>query len=142
MANTLYNNARKLFVTKGIDWENDTFKCLLVDTGSYTPNFDTHQYLSDLGSTARDFGSSGVAGVLMENTVVDANGAVDADDVRFVAVSGATIEAICVYMDVGGVEANSPLIYWADTATGLPITPNGGDIIITWNNGTNKIFRV
>jgi len=29
-----------------------------------------------------------------------------------------------------------------DTATGLPITPNGGDIIITWDNGTNRILRL
>jgi len=24
----------------------------------------------------------------------------------------------------------------------LPITPNGGDIIVTWDNGINKIFRL
>ena len=31
---------------------------------------------------------------------------------------------------------------YIDTATGLPITPNGGDIIVTWDNGINKIFRL
>ena len=68
-------------------------------------------------------------------------GAADANDVTFAAVAGASIEAIIIYVD-SGTEATSPLIAYIDTATGLPITPNGGDIIVTWDNGTNKIFKV
>ena len=56
-------------------------------------------------------------------------------------VSGSTINAIVIVKDTG-TEATSPLIAYIDTATGLPITPNGGDIIVTWDNGINKIFRV
>jgi hypothetical protein len=57
-------------------------------------------------------------------------------------VSGASIEAIVIYKDTG-TESTSPLIAIIDTATrSLPITPNGGDIIVTWDNGTNKIFKV
>ena len=52
-----------------------------------------------------------------------------------------SIEAIVIYVDTG-TEATSPLIAYIDTATGLPITPNGGDIIVTWDNGVNKIFKV
>ena len=48
---------------------------------------------------------------------------------------------IIIYKDTG-TEATSPLIAMIDTATGLPITPNGGDIIVTWDNGVNKIFKV
>lgn len=59
----------------------------------------------------------------------------------FTSVSGASIEAIIIYKDTG-TESTSPLIAFIDTATGLPITPNGGDIIVTWDNGTNKIFKV
>ncbi|MNC44515.1 hypothetical protein D3C75_934250 [compost metagenome] len=59
----------------------------------------------------------------------------------FTAVTGASIEAIVIYADTG-TESTSPLIAFIDTATGLPITPNGGDIIVTWDNGTNKIFKV
>lgn len=29
-----------------------------------------------------------------------------------------------------------------NTAAGLPVTPNGGNINITWDNGVNKIFRL
>ena len=42
----------------------------------------------------------------------------------------------------GVPEANGNLIAWIDTATGLPIVPNGGDIIVTWDNGNNKIFKL
>ncbi len=68
-------------------------------------------------------------------------GAADGADVTFTSVSGPTIEAIVIYRDTG-TEATSPLIAYIDTATGLPITPNGGDIIVTWDNGANKIFKV
>ena len=46
-----------------------------------------------------------------------------------------------IYRDTG-TEATSPLIAYIDTATGLPITPNGGDIIVVWDDGANKIFRL
>ena len=36
----------------------------------------------------------------------------------------------------------SPLIANIDVATGLPITPSGGDIIVQWDTGANKIFKL
>ena len=145
MANTLYDGARRRFAQGDIDWENDTFKVVLVDTGAYTPNFSVHEYLDTIGTPARDFGDSGAGGVVLErvlSTPIQPNGALDGDDCTFSNVSGATIEAVVIYKDVGGVAANSPLIAYLDTATGLPITPNGGDIIVTWDNGVNRIFRL
>jgi hypothetical protein len=141
MANTLYDKARYRFATGSIDWTTDTFKVILVDTGSYTPNFTANEYLSDIGEGARDFGDSGVTGVALASKTVESNGAVDAADVTFQNVTGATIEAVVLYKDTG-VANTSPLIAYLDTATGLPITPNGGDIIVTWDNGVNRIFRL
>jgi hypothetical protein len=28
------------------------------------------------------------------------------------------------------------------TGSGLPVVPNGGNITVTWDNGTNRIFKV
>ena len=28
------------------------------------------------------------------------------------------------------------------TGSGLPVTPNGGNIIVAWDNGVNKIFKL
>lgn len=135
MANTLYDFARQRFLEAQINWMTDTIKVILVDTGAYTPQTSVHQYLSDIPTSAR------IAGPVTLTSKATTGGAADAADVTFTSVTGASIESIIIYADTG-VEATSPLIAYIDTATGLPITPNGGDIIVTWDNGTNKIFKV
>jgi hypothetical protein len=135
MANTLYDFARQRFLEAQINWMTDTIKVILVDTGAYTPQTSVHQYLSDISGSAR------IAGPVTLTAKATTGGAADGADVTFTSVSGPTIEAIVIYRDTG-TEATSPLIAYIDTATGLPITPNGGDIIVTWDNGTNKIFKV
>ncbi len=135
MANTLYDFARQRFLEAQINWMTDTIKVILVDTGAYTPQTGVHQYLSDIPTSAR------IAGPVTLTSKATTGGAADAADCTFTSVTGASIESIIIYADTG-VEATSPLIAYIDTATGLPITPNGGDIIVTWDNGTNKIFKV
>lgn len=135
MANTLYDYGRQRFLEAQINWMTDTIKVLLVDTGTYTPNTSAHQYLSDISATSR------IAGPVTLTSKSTTGGAADGADVTFISVSGQSIEAIVIYKDTGS-EATSPLIAYIDTATGLPITPNGGDIIVTWDNGANRIFKV
>ena len=63
------------------------------------------------------------------------NGVLDADDVVYTAVSGASAEAIVLYIDTG-VAGTSRLIAFIDTGyTNLPVTPNGGNITVTWAAG-------
>lgn len=135
MANTLYDFARQRFLEAQINWMTDTIKVILVNNGAYTPQTSVHQYLSDIPTSAR------IAGPVTLTSKATTGGAADAADVTFTSVTGPSIESIIIYADTG-VEATSPLIAYIDTATGLPITPNGGDIIVTWDNGTNKIFKV
>lgn len=141
MANTLYDKGRERFLTAALNWSSDTIKVALVDTGSYTANFSTHEYLSDIPAAAFIAPTNGSqAGVTLTGKTTT-GGAADGADTTFSAVSGTSIEAIILYKDTG-VVGTSPLIAYIDTATGLPITPNGGDIIVTWDNGTNKIFKL
>lgn len=135
MANTLYDAARQRFLEAQINWMTDTIKVLLVSTSGYTPQTAVHQYLADIPVSAR------IAGPVTLTAKATTGGAADAADVTFTSVTGNTINSIIIYSD-SGTEATSPLIAYIDTATGLPITPNGGDIIVTWDNGVNKIFRV
>lgn len=137
MANTLYDKARQRFLEGQINWNTDTIKAVLIDTGAYTANFSSHEFLSDVGTSAR---ISGTVGLTLTGKATT-GGAADAGDVTFTSVSGPSIEAILLYKDTG-TESTSPLIAFIDTGTGLPITPNGGDIIVTWDNGPNKIFKV
>jgi hypothetical protein len=135
MANTLYDKARERFLRGQINWDTDTMKVALIDKNVYTPNFTTHEYMSDVS------GSSIVAAGVTLTGKASTAGAADANDVTFTAVSGAESEALIIYKDTGD-PATSPLIALIDSATGLPITPNGGDIIVVWDNGANKIFKL
>lgn len=135
MANALYDKARQRFLEGSFNWNTDTIKALLVDTAAYTVNLSTHEFHSDVSGSA----IIATSGAFASKTTT--GGAADAADVTFTSVSGASIEAIIIYKDTG-VSGTSPLIAYIDTATGLPITPNGGDIIVTWDNGANKIFKL
>lgn len=135
MPNSLYNLARHDFASALIDWAGiTTIKVALIDSGTYT-FVATHQYWSSA--------SAGLVGtaVALTSRAVTALGACDADDTTFTAVSGASVEALIIYIDTG-TAGTSRLVAYIDTATGLPITPNGGDIIVIWDSGNNAIFRV
>ncbi len=59
----------------------------------------------------------------------------DADDVTFTAVTGASVEAIVIFIDTG-TPATSRLVAWIDTGyTNLPVTPNSGNIGVSWAAG-------
>jgi hypothetical protein len=61
------------------------------------------------------------------------NGVFDGADVTFTAVTGNSAEALIIYIDTG-TAGTSPLVAFIDTGvTGLPVTPNGGNIAVTWN---------
>jgi hypothetical protein len=105
------------------DVNDGTVKVALVDTGTYTYNA-AHDFLNDL---------SGVVGTAqtINNTTVT-NGVLDGDNVTYSAISGNSAEAMVIYIDTGNA-ATSRLVAYIDTNAGLPVTPNGGDIIINWN---------
>lgn len=135
MANALYGLGRQAFLDGTISWSSDDIKAVLVDTALYTVNIDVDQFLSAIVAGARIATSSNLSG--KTSTL----GVADASDVTFTAVTGATVEAVVLYQDTG-VAATSPLIAYIDTATGLPVTPGGGDIIIQWDSGPNKIYKL
>ena len=136
MSNQIYGLARQAFAEGDIAWDADNIKVLLVDTADYTVDIDVDQFLSDIPLAAREHISSNLTG---KTTTL---GVVDADDVVYAAVpAGDTLEASVIIQDTG-VASTSRLIAYIDTATGLPVTPNGTDITITWDNGANKIFKL
>lgn len=97
----------------------------LVDTGVYTYN-PAHQFYSSL---------SGIVGTDQEITSPTlTDGVIDGGDVTFPNVSGNSAEAIVIYRKNAGANTTWHLVAYIDTGvTGLPITPNGGNIGITWN---------
>lgn len=135
MTNALYDAGRQGFLDGSIDWDTDDIRAILIDSGAYTVNLSTHDFLDDIPGGARIAVSSSLAGKTTTAGVADAN------DVVFSSVSGTTVEAIVLYKHTG-TDSTSRLICYIDTATGLPITPNGADITVQWDNGSNRIFRL
>lgn len=135
MASRLYDLARESFLNGEIDWAGDNIKASLVSNTVYTPDTSItgDQFFDDIASVIATSGN------LASKTT--AAGVADAADVTFSAVSGAAVHYIVVWQDTG-VPATSRLIGIIDTASGLPVTPNGGDIDVTWDNGADRIFKL
>lgn len=127
MANALYPKWKEqlLQFTTNNNLSAGTVKVALVDTGVYTYN-SADQFYSAVSSavvgTPQTIGSKTFAA-----------GVFDGADVTFTGVTGNSVEALVIYIDTG-TAATSPLVAYIDTSvTGLPVTPNGGDITVTWN---------
>lgn len=121
MGNVIYPKAKEGMLSGAINLTTDTVKAALVDAASYTYSA-THQFLSDVPTRISD--SAAVTG----KTVT--NGQFDCSDPVFTAVAaGGPHEYVIFYVDTG-VAATSELLCFIDTATGLPVTPNGTDITV------------
>lgn len=133
MANAIYPLYKQalLDASANVDLNDGTVKVALIDTATYPYNA-AHEFFSSV---------SGVVGTpqTIANTTV-ANGLFDGDNVTYTAVTGNSAEALLIYIDTGSA-ASSRLVAWIDTGvTGLPLTPNGGDVSITWN--ASGIFQL
>jgi len=135
MANALFDKGRQAFLEGAIAWNTDSIKIVLIDAADYTVDLANHQFLSDIPVAARVATSDALA------SKTSNAGVADAADVTWPLVTGDQCEAIVIFQDTGSA-ATSRLIAYIDTATGLPVTPNGGDITVQFDNGSNKIFRL
>jgi len=134
MTNALYGLGRDAFLNGDIDWVNDTITAVLVDTATYSVDIDVDDFLADIPAGER-VATQAMAGMS------SALGVADATDTVFSTVTGDTCEAVVIYKDTGSA-ATDPLLVYIDTATGLPVTPNGGNITVQWDSGANKIFKL
>jgi len=127
MPNALYPLwKQQLFsFTANNNMSTGTVNVALIDTGTYTYSA-AHQFWSSASGSV--VGTPQVIG-----TKTFTNGVFDGADVTFTAVTGNSAEALIIYIDTG-TAGTSPLVAFIDTGvTGLPVTPNGGNIAITWN---------
>lgn len=143
MANSFYaaflNGILGAHATR-VDLDSDTIKMALVDNGSAdgAPDAANDDFWDD-----QDAGVIGTPYTLAAKQIgVIAAGVFDntTDPApAFTAVSGATVESLVFFKDTGS-PATSNLLWYFDTATGLPLTPNGGDVNVTFSaSGIAKI---
>ena len=131
MANAIYPKFKEALLkdTVGADLSagGTDVRVILVDLADYT--YDAaHDMLDDVPAGARVAVSTALA-----SKTVSTAGVFDAADKTLSAVTGDVSEALIVYIHTGS-ESTSQLICFMDTGvTGLPVTPNGGDITLTFN---------
>ena len=126
MANALYPKWKQALLefTANNDLDGQTVKVALVTSG-YTYSSSDQYYCSVTASVV------GTPQTLGSKTFT--NGVFDAADVLYTSVSGSQVVSLVIYIDTGSA-ATSPLVAFIDTGvTNLPVTPNGGDIAISWS---------
>ena len=134
MANAIYPKYKEAILGAATNTNllTGTVKVALVDTGTYTYSA-AHEFLTSLSGVV---GTAQTIGATKSVT----NGLFDGGDVTYTAVTGNSAEALVIYVDTG-TAGTSRLVAYIDTGvTGLPVTPNGGDISITWN--ASGIFQL
>jgi hypothetical protein len=128
MANALYNTFKQDVLNKVFDLDSDTIKATLIDSADYTYSAAHDEYSgasADVASAAKVAES----GALGSPTIT--NGTLDTADFTWSSVSGDQSEAIILWDDT---LTNDRLIAFYDTSiTGMPVTPNGGNINVTVN---------
>ena len=104
----------------------------MVNTSSYTYS-SSHQSYSSL---------AGIVGTDQQITSPSVtNGTFNGATVTFTSVTGSTVGALVIYRKNAGANTTWALVLYEDTSvTGLPVTPNGGNIVITWNG--SGIFTI
>lgn len=143
MANALYDAGREGILDATISMSAAVIKAVLVR--GYTPNLGTHKFVSDV-TTA---GGTLVGTPQTLGTKTYTGGVFDAADITFTAVGTTSSTAYILIYQASAVTGGSDVaassqrvVALIDTATGLPVTPNGGDIAVAWDNGSNKIFKL
>lgn len=132
MANAIYPKFKEAILQATANSPlTGTVKAAMVNTGTYTYSA-AHEFYSSV---------SGVVGTPQTiGTKSYTNGTFKGDNVTYSAVTGSAAGAIIIYIDTG-TASTSRLVAYLDTGyTGLPVTPNGGDITVTWSG--SGIFTI
>jgi hypothetical protein len=140
MANGFYAKGMKHIGKGELVWlaaGGSNVKVCLIDLVDYTVDLVNHEFRNPAIS-----GAGAIEELSGNLTLIDAadDGILDASDITFTATAGDSCGGIAVFKDTG-TDTTSPLLFWWDTASGLPVTL-GGDVTVQWDNGTNKIAKI
>lgn len=139
MANLIFTPFRNKTLQATIpNLSTATVKAMLVDHADDTP-VAADEFISAILAAARIPAIASAPALASKTFGTVGAGVFDAADTTFTALTGDQAESLILFED-SGVEGTSDLICMWDTATGLPITPNGGDVTINWNASGIIIF--
>ena len=130
MADAFYEEYRNGMLGGGVhaqpDMNGNDIRVGLRDEGTTALNLATQIDVADVRSALVGTDTA-LAGLTVGSAGV---GAFDHDDETYPSLSGATVESLDYFDFQTGVDATSPMIANLDSWTGLPLTPNGGDVIL------------
>jgi hypothetical protein len=98
----------------------------------------SHKFLSDVTGAG---GALAIPGVALTSKQYTAGALSAANTTLPAPPAGPAITSLLIFNDTG-TPSTSRVIALVDSATGLPITPNGVDINVVWDTGANKIFKL
>lgn len=131
MANKIYPKYKAAAISGGAnhDLVGGTVKLVLIDTGAYTYS-DTHEFLSDVPSGARIALTAALTGKAVSTAAVFSS-----SNSVFPTVSGASVEAVAMYIDTGSPATSRLVAFWDTSITGLPVTPSGASYNVIQDTG-------
>jgi hypothetical protein len=135
VANALFTSFRNGILgahATRVDLDADTISIMFVDHLDDTPVAATDDFLNDIASAARVPALASVPSLASKTIGTVAAGVFDAADTVFTALTGDQSESLIMFKNTG-TDTTCDLIAFWDTATGLPLTPNGGDVTVAWN---------
>lgn len=144
MANALFtvyrNNILGDNTFTNVQLDADSIEAMFVDHADDTPVPATDQDIADILSAARVPAFASTPALATKTIGTVAAGVFDADDTTFTALTGDQVESLILFKDTG-TDTTSILIAFFDTfSSGMPLTPNGGNVTVQWN--ASGIFQV
>lgn len=128
MANALYPRFKQGLLAGELDLSADSIKASLIDSASYTYSSTDTGYAADVAAGAKIAESSALGSAAITD------GTFDTADFTWGSVSGNQSEDIILWDDTVTTPVADALVAFYDTGmTGMPVTPNGGDINVTVN---------
>lgn len=137
MSNVWYAEGAQYVAEAGLNWNSDAIIALLV-SDAYTPNTGAggDKFISSISGPAIISRSGSFT------AKTDTGGILNAATINFSLPAAGNNCPYIVIAKNTGVDATSHLLVKIDTANGLPVETDGGDIAVQWDAGTFKIAAI
>src|SRR6266550_6386230 len=136
MANSLTNAYRNNVLGDNtytnVQTDADTLAIMLIDNADDTVTASDSD-LSSIASAAREPAAGSCPSLASKTLGSVAVGVFDAADTTFSALSGDQAEQLMLFKNTGSDATSIILAQWDTFTSGMPVTPNGGDITVVWN---------
>jgi hypothetical protein len=137
----MYDTAKEGLIAGEIDMNTAVIKATFIRGYTFSA---AHKFVSDV--TGAGGTQNGTSAALANVSIT--SGVFDADDTTITTSASASNHGILLFQSsavTGGADVAASaqrVIAYYDTGTGLPAQPGTGSTPVTWDNGTNKIFKV